>query len=148
MIEESQQIWKEPFSFNSEIKNKDNNSEPSLVNNTFPTLAIMLLNKVTHISINPCKSIKQLCNPCIESKYIRIVRHKNMTLITYKLEEIYADLWRPQNLFSRLRKTYVGLFFHKFIYKSWILFFGSKNKFLNWFFQVFAIAHWSLWRET
>lgn len=56
-----------------------------------------------------------------------------MTPTTPKLKEIYADLWGPYNLSLLLRKTYIGLLFDKFIYKSWVLLLQSKDEFFNTF---------------
>ena len=64
---------------------------------------------------NPNSSeIEKLCDPCIESKHTKVVRHKEMTLTTKKLQEIHADLWGPYNPPLLLRKTYVGLLLDKF----------------------------------
>ena len=36
--------------------------------------------------------VEQLCDPCIKSKYTKIVKYKSMTPITHKLQEIHTDL--------------------------------------------------------
>lgn len=46
------------------------------------------LNKIS-ISI---KNYGELYNPGIESKYIKIIRYKKITLNTHKLQKIYANL--------------------------------------------------------
>lgn len=91
-IEESQQTQKEPFSSDFEVDDDNKNSEPSLVSNTPPALATTLLNKIISTGIDLNHSVEQLCDPCIESKYTKIVRYKKMTPTTHKLKEIYADL--------------------------------------------------------
>ena len=91
-IEKSEQIQEEPFSSDSEVDNKDKNSELSTTSNTSSAPTITLLNKVTSTGTNPDQSVEQLCNPYIESKYTKIVRHKKMTLTTRKLKKIHADL--------------------------------------------------------
>lgn len=81
----------ERFSFDSEDNNEDKNLESSL-NNSF-TLTTILLNKITSTSsIDLDDVIKQLCDPCIESKYTKIIKHKKMTLTICRLQEIYIDL--------------------------------------------------------
>lgn len=91
-IEEGQQIKEEPFFSNSKDNNKNKNLESSLASNTPLIPVIMLLNKVTSTNTDFDHSVEQLCNPCIENKYIKIVKHKKITPTTYKLKEIYADL--------------------------------------------------------
>lgn len=93
----------------------------------------MLLNKVTNIGIDSYYSIEQWYILCIKSKYIKIVRYKKMTLITHKLKEIHANLWKLYNPLLLLKKIYVGLLFNEFTYKSWILPLWSKDKFFNIF---------------
>lgn len=56
-----------------------------------------------------------------------------MTLKIYKLEEIYADLWRPYNLPWVLKRIHIGSFLDEFIYKLWVLLFQNKNEFFNTF---------------
>ena len=62
--------------------------------------------------------IEKLYDPCIESKYIKISRHKKMTLTTRKLDEIHADLWGPYDPLLLSGKTYVGLLLDEFTQKS------------------------------
>lgn len=48
----------------------------------------------------PNKNTDSIKNPCdiyIESKYIRIVKHKATTPIVQKLERIHTDLCSPHN---------------------------------------------------
>lgn len=59
--------------------------------------------------------IEELCNPCMESKYIKISKYKKMTLTIHKLQEIYTDLWGLHNLFSLLEKTYIVVILDEFI---------------------------------
>lgn len=77
--------------------------------------------------------MEQLCDNCIKSKYIKIIKYKKMTLIIYKLQEIHVDLWGPYDLPLLSRKGYVSLFLNEYTYKSWILLFQSKDKFYNIF---------------
>lgn len=132
-IEESQQTEEELFSSDSEVDDKDKNSEPSLFGNTPPVPATMLLNKVTSTGTNLNHSVEQLCDPCIESKYTKIVRYKKMTPTTRKLKEIYADLWGPHDPPLLSRKTFVGLLLDEFTSKSWILPLRSKDEFFDIF---------------
>ena len=76
--------------------------------------------------------IKKLCDPCIESKYIKIVRYKKMTP-TGKLQEIHADLWESYDPLLLSRKPSVSLLFDKFKQKSWILLLKSKYEFFDAF---------------
>ena len=133
MIEESKQIQEEPFSSNFKVDNKDKNLEPSFVSNTFSALITTLLNKIISTGTNFDHSVEQLCDPYIESKYTKIVKHKKMTSTTRKLKEIYADLWRPYNPSLLLGKTYIGLFLNEFTRKSWVLLLQSKDEFFNIF---------------
>ena len=141
-IEEGKQIQEEPFSSDSEVDDEDENSELSFVGNTPPAPITMLLNKVTITSTNLDYSVEQLCNPCIENKHTKIVRHKKMTPTTRKLKEIHADLWRPYDPLSLSEKIYIGLLLDEFIRKSWILPLRSKNE----FFDVFKL--WLLRAEA
>ena len=77
--------------------------------------------------------IKKLCIFYIESKYRKIIRHKNMTSTTKKLQEIYANQWGPHDLPLLLKKIYIGLVFDKFIHKFSILFLKNKDEFFNAF---------------
>lgn len=47
-------------------------------------ITLALLNKIT-------ESIEDFCNTCIKSKHIKIIKHKAMTSIIQKFEEIYTD---------------------------------------------------------
>lgn len=132
VIEKDQQIQEEPFSSNSEVDNKDENSKPSPTSNIPPTSATTLLNKIINTMTDP-DSVKQLCNPCIESKHMKIVRYKKMTPTTRKLEKIYADLWRLYNPLLILGRSYIGLLLDKFTCKLWVLLFRSKNEFFDTF---------------
>lgn len=81
-IDNSQQ--KERFSSNPKDNNEDEILE--LYSNNFPIVTTILLNKITSTgSINFNNNIKQLYNPCIESKYTKIVWHKKMTLTSFRL---------------------------------------------------------------
>ena len=62
--------------------------------------------------------IETLCDPYIERKYTKIVRHKKTTPTPRKLQEIHVNLWRPHDPPSPSRKTYVGLLLDKFTQKS------------------------------
>lgn len=94
----------------------------------------MLFNKVTSISsIDLNNLIKKLCDPCIESKYTKIVKYKKMTPMTQKLKEIHADLWIPQNPSSLSERTYISLLLNKFTNKSLILLFQSIDKLFDAF---------------
>ena len=132
-IEKGQQIQEEPFSFDSNFNDEDKNSEPSPASNTPPTPATMLLNKVTSTGTDPDHSIEQLCDPCIESKHKKIVKHKKMTPTTSKLEEIHADLWGPHDPSLLSERIYIGLFLNEFIRKSWVLLLSSKDEFFDAF---------------
>lgn len=82
---------KEQFSSDFEEEMKDKNSDLDSDNNE------QLLNKIINTSndnLEGCKNtnIEKLCNLCIKSKYTKIVKHKKMTFVTRKLQEIYADL--------------------------------------------------------
>ena len=132
-IEGDQQRSEKCFSSNSEKDNEDNSLEPSLDSvDIFPTPTTTLLNKMTS-TINHDDSIEQLCDPCIENKHTKIVRHKRMIPTTRKLQKIHADLWGPHNLPSLSRKTYVGLLLDEFTQKSWVLLLRSKDKFFDAF---------------
>ena len=37
--------------------------------------------------------VKQLCNPYIENKHTKIIKHKKMTPTTCKLQEIHTNSW-------------------------------------------------------
>ena len=79
----------------------------------------ILLNKITNIgNINPNNIFELLCDLYIKNKNIKIVKYKKMTLITYRLQEIDINLYKPHNLSLLLKKTYVSLFFNEFICKS------------------------------
>ena len=60
---------------------------------------------------NPDNSeIEKFYDPCIESKYTKIVRYKKMTPTTKKLQKIHANLWRSHDPFLLSRKSYLSLF--------------------------------------
>ena len=114
-IDNSQQ--EERYSSDSENNNKDENLEPCL--NNPPVLTTTLLNKITSTSnFNLDNNVKQLCDPYIESKHTKIVRHKKMTLTTRKLQEIYADLWGPHDLPLLSGNIYVSLLLDELTHKS------------------------------
>lgn len=89
MINNGQQ--EKRFSFDSKNNNEDEILKSSP--NNLLTLTIILLNKITSTSnIDLNNNVKQLCDFCIESKYTKIVRHKKITFIIHKVQEIYTDL--------------------------------------------------------
>ena len=117
-IKDDQQSLEKCFSSDSEKDNEDNSSKPSLDSvDIFPIPITTLLNKMTS-TIDHDDSVKQLCDPCIENKYTKIIRHKRMTPIIHKFQEIHADLWGAHDLPSLSRRTYVGLLLNKFTRKS------------------------------
>lgn len=125
--------WQEErFSSDSEDNNEDEILEPSPDNS--PALMITLLNKITSTSsIDLNDDIKQLCDPCIENKYTKIVRHKKITLTTRRLQKIHADLWGLHDPSTLSGKIYVGLLLDEFSRKSWVLLLWSKDKFFDAF---------------
>ena len=64
--------------------------------------------------------VEQLCDLCIESKHIKIVKHKKITPTNPKLQEIYPDFWGLYNPPSLSEKTYVALLLDEYTCKSWI----------------------------
>ena len=56
----------------------------------------------------------ELCNICVESKHIKIVKSKRMTSTTRRLQEIHTDLWRLHNPPSLSRRNYIALFLNKY----------------------------------
>ena len=95
----------------------------------------------THITPSPAplnkimESIEDLCDTCIESKHIRIIKHKAMTATVRTLEEIYADLWGPHDPSSISGKSYVGLLLDEYKRMSWVLLLRSKDEFFDAFKQ-------------
>lgn len=85
--------------FSSDSDNREK-SELDDINNPAP------LNKITECIKNPCDT-------CNKSKYIRIVNHEAMTPTVWKLKEIYADLLGLYDLAFILRKSYFGLLLDK-----------------------------------
>lgn len=57
--------------------NKDADSKP------------ITINKAIEYNLN---NIEKLCEACIESKHTRIIKSKKMTLISKRLQEVYANL--------------------------------------------------------
>ena len=125
----------EDFSFNLKKDNKEKNLGQTVPGNDkyerFPLFIVIISNTNTNNYDN--SKIERLFDLCIESKYTKIVRYKKMILITWKLQEIYTDLWRPNDLFLLLKKTYIGLLLDKFIQNLWILLLKSNIKFFNTF---------------
>ena len=111
----------------SENDSEVENLEPDPTNNN--NYSSTLINQV----IDSNNVVKQLCNPCIESKYMKIVKYKKITPTTRKLQEIHVDLWESHNLFSLSGKTYIDLYLDKFICKSWIFLLQSKDEFFDAF---------------
>lgn len=67
------------------------------------------------------KSIEDLCDMCIKSKYTRIIKHNAMILTVQKLEKIYANFWGPYYPPSISGKNYVSLLLDEYTQKSWVL---------------------------
>ena len=132
-IEDDQQSLEGCFSSDSEKNNEDNSSEPSLdrIDILF-TPTTTLLNKMTSTT-NHDNSVKQLCDPCIESKHTKIVRHKKMTPTTRTLQEIHVDLWGPHNPPLLSERMYVGLLLDEITRKSWVPHLRSKDEFFDAF---------------
>lgn len=117
-FEDGWQMHEKFFFFDSKKDNEDKNSESTPASNTFSALAFTLQNKIISIGTNFNDAIKQIYNPCSKEKYKKITRHKKMILISCKPEKIYVDLLGLHNLFSLLKRIYIGMFFDKFTYKS------------------------------
>ena len=88
------------------------------------------INKAMELNID---GVEELCEACIKSKYIRIVKSKKMTLITKRLEEIHANLWGSHDPASISSKNYVALLLDEFTRKSWIILQRSNDEFFNIF---------------
>lgn len=72
--------------------------------------------------------------PCVETKHTRIVvRHKNMTPATIKLEQLHCDLWGPHSPASWADNSYVGVLIDELTRKSWVLFLRFKDGFFDAF---------------
>ena len=67
----------------SDLKSNKNDST------TEATHESTLINKVTELNF---KRVEELCEACIESKHMRIVKSKKMTITTKKLQEVHANL--------------------------------------------------------
>ena len=121
------------FSLNYKNDNKNPESSPisPIISTTTSTTTILLkIIKIIYLNV-----VKQLYNPCIESKHTKIVKYKKITSTTYKLQEIYVDLWGLHNLPSLLDRIYMAFLLNEFTYKSWVLLLQSKDK----FFDVFKL---------
>lgn len=94
---------KQLLSFNSKIEDIGFNSNKPII-----------ISKI----IDTSSKITKLYNTHIESKYIKIIKSKRMTLITWKLQKIPIDLQKLYDLPSLLGKKYITLFLDKFICKS------------------------------
>lgn len=85
-----------------------------------------LLNKIMD-------SIEDFCNKCIKNKHTRIIKHKAITRIIQRVEEIHNDFWGPYDPSSISEKSYIGLLLNKYIQKSWVPLLRSKSEFFNAF---------------
>ena len=67
--------------------------------------------------ISDCNNneIEKLYDSYIESNHTKIVRYKNMTPTTKKLQVFHVNLWRPHDLFWLSEKIYVSIFIEEFI---------------------------------
>ena len=79
------------LSSNSGMDDKDkckNMGQNLIVNNKHEKLPLLkaIINKTDS------SEIEKLCNTCIESKHIKIIRYKKMILTTRKLQKIHVDL--------------------------------------------------------
>lgn len=54
------------------------------------------------------KNIQNLNNIYIKNRYIKIIKHKSMTLIIQKVKKIYINFWNLNNLLSTSRKSTSG----------------------------------------
>lgn len=99
-------------------------SEPNIDTN----ITSALLNKIM-------KSIEDIYDTYIKSKYTKIVKHKAMIPKVQKLEVIHADFWGPHNPPSILGKSYISLLLNKYTQNSWVLLLRSKDKFFDVFKQ-------------
>lgn len=88
------------FFSDSEIDNAEKN-EPDINN-------LASFNKIL-------ESIKDLSDTCIKIKYIKIIKHKAMTLIVQKSEDIYIDFLNPYNPPSIIRKRYISFLLDEYI---------------------------------
>lgn len=104
----------EAIGLNNELHSS--NSEPNNENfNVDANNKPIAINKAIE---NNFKCIEQFDKACIKNKHTRIVTSKNMTLITKRLQEVYADLQGPHKPTFILEKNYVALLLDKFIQKS------------------------------
>lgn len=58
--------------------------------------------------------IKRLSDSYIKSKNTKIIKYKKMASTTWKVQEIYVDLWRSLNPLLLSRKIFIGLLLNKF----------------------------------
>lgn len=99
--------------------------------------------------INNNDALDKLCTLCIGSKSTQIVqKNMSMTLITDKLEEVYADLWGLHNPLFQSGSTYTAILICKYTWKTWTLYLQGKNDFIDlfqaWLSQVEAESKYSI----
>lgn len=93
------------YSTNSKADDEEK-SEPDINMHITPIPA--LLNKIM-------ESIKNLCNMCIKSKHIKIIKYKVIIPILRKLKEIHANLWSLHDPPFISEKSYIDLLLDKYI---------------------------------
>lgn len=97
--------------YSSDSKPNNKNNKSNIDANIKPTT----INKAIEYNLN---DIEILCDTCIESKHIRIVKLKKIILIIKRLQEIYTVLYNPHKHVSLLEKNYIALLLNKFTCKS------------------------------
>lgn len=61
------------------------------------------------------------------------IYNKKITKADKKIDKIHVDLWGLHYLAFLLRKKYTGILLDAKIWKTWIIYLQSKNKFLDKF---------------
>lgn len=81
----------------------------------------------------PFDDADKLCDPCVATKFTRVVQQKKMTPATQKLEEVHVDLWGPHYPPSFAGKQYAAILICSKTRKSWVIFLRTKDKFVDVF---------------
>lgn len=111
----------------------DDNQDADTATAPAPTFQTSALDPALESSaIDP--DFEKLSTTCVASKSTRTVkRHKSMTPVNEKLEEVHADLWEPYDPISRSGNVYAAILMCEHTRKSWTLYLRTKDEFVDAF---------------
>ena len=119
---------------NSDASDSNSNNKTPNTNNFTASDPVQIIAICQQNNAENPDDLDELFTLCVRSKLTQVVRqNKSMTVITSKLEEVYADLWAIPDPLSCSKNIYSAIFICEHIRKTWTLYLRGKDEFVDVF---------------